>query len=127
MSSDQNTPTEQNIPSSQNRPTDDTVSRGFGLWVVATIIAVVALSFLGGIAAVFLRGLGASGLSFGPIALVQVGAWQWLYVIPLIISLRRKQRFQVAKGLLITACVLFGVDVLCSGIVIYSLGHTSFR
>ena len=54
-------------------------------------------------------------------------AGQWLYVIPLIISLRRKQRFQVAKGLLITACVLFGVDVLCSGIVIYSLGHTSFR
>jgi hypothetical protein len=127
MSSDQNTPTEQNIPGGQNVSGNDTMGRGFGLWVVATIIAVVALSFLGGIAAVFLRGLGAAGLSFGPIALVQVGAWQWLYVIPLIISLRRKQRFQVAKGLLITACVLFGVDVLCSGIVIYSLGHTSFR
>lgn len=127
MSSDQNLPTEQNPPSGQNLPGTDTLGKGFGLWVIATIIAVVALSFLGGIAAVFLRGLGASGLSFGPIALVQVGAWQWLYVIPLIISLRRKQRFQVAKGLLITACVLFGVDVLCSGIVIYSLGHTSFR
>jgi hypothetical protein len=53
MSSDQNTPTEQNMPGS------DTMGRGFGLWVVATIIAVVALSILGGIAAVFLRGLGA--------------------------------------------------------------------
>jgi hypothetical protein len=127
MSSDQNTPPEQNVPGSQNASGNDTMGKGFGLWIVATIIAVVALSFLGGIAAVFLRGLGAAGLSFGPIALVQVGAWQWLYVIPLIISLRRKQRFQLAKGLLITACVLFGVDVLCSGIVIYSLGHTSFR
>ena|SRR5580704_12468367 len=127
MSTDLNTPGQPSIPSNQNVPGNDTMGKGFGLWVVATIIAVVALSILGGIAAVFLRGLGAGGLSFGPIALVQVGAWQWLYVIPLIISLRRKQRFQVAKGLLITACVLFGVDVLCSGIVIYSLGHTSFR
>lgn len=127
MSSDQIPSAEPNLPSSPSVSGGDTLGRGFGLWVVATIIAVVALSFLGGIAAVFPRGLGAGGLSLGPIALVQVGAWQWLYVIPLIISLRRKQRFQVAKGLLITACVLFGVDVLCSGVVIYSLGHTSFR
>jgi hypothetical protein len=127
MSNDQNLPTEPNLPSVQNVSGNDKLSTGFGLWVIWTIGAVVVLSFLGGIAAVFMRGLGAAGLSFGPIALVQVGAWQWIYVIPLIISLRRKQRFQVAKGLLITACVLFGVDVLCSGVVMYSLSHTSFR
>ena len=127
MSSNQNMPSEQNIPGPRNVPGNDKLSTGFGLWIIWTIGAVVVLSILGGIAAVFMRGLGATGLSFGPIALVQVGAWQWLYVIPLIISQRRKQRFQVAKGLLITACVLFGVDVLCSGVVFYSLSHTSFR
>ena len=127
MSSNQNTPGEQNLPVQPNVPGSDKLSTGFGLWVIWTIGAVVVLSFLGGIAAVFMRGLGAAGFSFGPIALVQVGAWQWIYVIPLIISLRRKQRFQVAKGVLITACVLFGVDVLCSGVVFYSLSHTSFR
>ena len=127
MSSNQNTPGEQNLPVQPNVPGSDKLSTGFGLWVIWTIGAVVVLSFLGGIAAVFMRGLGAAGFSFGPIALVQVGAWQWIYVIPLIISLRRKQRFQVAKGVLITACVLFGVDVLCSGVVFYSLSHSSFR
>lgn len=106
---------------------EDRVSSGVGVWFMATGIAVAILTVIGGIASAVIPGMGPSGFSLGFIALIQVGAWQWFYVIPLIISLRRKQRFETAKGLLIVASVLFGVDVLCSGVVIYSLGHTSFR
>lgn len=108
-------------------PAVDKVSKGFILWIGATFAAVVALSMLGGILSAVIPSLRGMGAALGPIALVQVGAWQWLYVVPLIIWLRRKQQFEAAKGLLITACVLFGVDVLCSGIVFYSLSHTSFH
>ena len=105
---------------------EDRVSSGVLLWVGWTLGAVVVISFVAGLMT-GLTGSGAAGAAFGPIALFQVGAWQWLYVIPLLIFLRRKQRFQTAKGLLIIACVLFGVDVLCSGGLLLNLYHTSFR
>jgi len=105
---------------------EDKMSTGVGLWMGWTFGAVVLITVVGGLVSL-VSGMGGQGAMFGPLSLVQVGAWQWLYVIPLVISLRRKQRFQVAKGLLITACVLFGIDVLCSGVVIFSLNHTSFR
>jgi hypothetical protein len=108
-------------------PNEDKMVGGFVLWIVWTIGAVVALSAIGFLATLFYNEMHGAGAVLGLYSLVQVGAWQWLYVIPLIIWLRRKQRFQTAKGLLITACILFGVDVLCSGVIFYSLSHTSFR
>ena len=107
--------------------TDDKMSAGVGLWIGSTFAAVVAISIVAGVFTLFSADLRGAGFLFGLYALVQVGAWQWLYVIPLIISLRRKQRFQTAKGLLITACVLLGLDVLCSGVLIFSLAHISFH
>jgi hypothetical protein len=106
---------------------EDRISQGIVMWLIATVVAVVALTVLGGVFTAFYNGMHGSGAAIGLYSLVQVGAWQWLYVIPLIISLRRKQRFETAKGLLITACVLFGIDVLCSGVVFYSLSHTTFH
>jgi hypothetical protein len=106
---------------------EDKISKGIGVWFAATAAAVITLTFLGGVLTAFYHGMHGTGAIIGLYSLVQVGAWQWLYVIPLIIWLRRKQRFETAKGLLITACVLFGVDVLCSGVVFYSLSHTTFR
>jgi hypothetical protein len=106
---------------------EDRISKGIGLWFAATAIAVLGLTFLGGVVTAFYHGMRGTGAVIGMYSLIQVGAWQWLYVIPLIIWLRRKQRFETAKGLLITACVLFGVDVLCSGVLFYSLSHTTFR
>jgi hypothetical protein len=106
---------------------EDKISKGIGVWFAATAIAVVVLTLLGFVGTLFYNGMHGAGAIIGLYSLVQVGAWQWLYVIPLIIWLRRKQRFETAKGLLITACVLFGVDVLCSGVLFYGLSHTTFR
>jgi len=53
-----------------------------------------------------------SSLSF-----FQVGLWQWLYVLPLWFVLRHKQKHQSAKGLLISAAIFSGIDVLCSGLL----------
>ncbi len=107
----------------------NSVGAGIGLWFVATAIAVGVLCVLGFVFSLVTSGPSSAGegIWMGFAALIQVGAWQWLYVIPLIISLRRKQRFESAKGLLIFACVLFGIDVLCSGVLLISLSHTSFR
>src|ERR1700734_1115367 len=98
---------------------EDNISKGIWVWFAATAVAVITLTFLGGVLTAFYNGMHGAGAIIGLYSLVQVGAWQWLYVIPLIIWLRRKQRFETAKGLLITACVLFGVDVLCSGVLFY--------
>ena len=98
------------------------VSAGIKLWFIATLAAAIAIGFLATLLAAAADGIRA--LSEGPLigifSLVQAGAWQWLYVIPLIIWLRRRQRFEQAKGLLITACVLLGIDVLCSGALLLS-------
>ena len=98
------------------------VSAGVGLWFVATLAAAITIGILATLVAAAVDGIRAlgEGASIGLFSLVQVGAWQWLYVIPLIIWLRRRQRFEQAKGLLITAFVLLGIDVLCSGALLLS-------
>lgn len=96
---------------------DDKVSSGVGIWFLATFIALVIFvplcMFL--VIAIY-PDLGVDG----SIAYFQVGLWQWLYSIPLIIRMRRKEHFESAKGVTIAACIMLGINALCSGLLLWS-------
>jgi hypothetical protein len=95
---------------------EDNVSGGVVAWLAATILAVVIVVVLGVASSSRYPVLGGAA-SFAPF---QIGLWQWLYTIPLILWLRRKERFEAAKGVTIAACIVSGIDVLCSGILFLS-------
>lgn len=94
---------------------NDTVSGGVLAWLAATFIALVVVILLL-LASTIYPSLGTPGL----IALFQIGLWQWLYLIPLIVWLRRRNRSELAKGVTIAACIAFGLNALCSGLLFFS-------
>jgi len=95
---------------------NDTVSGGVLAWLAATFIALVVVALLCALASTIYPRLSTVGL----IALFQIGLWQWLYLIPLIVWLRRRNRSELAKGVTIAACIAFGLNALCSGLLFFS-------
>lgn len=95
---------------------EDAVFDGVVIWLAATIVAIVVAVLVGVASSSRYPNLGGAAY-FAPF---QIGIWQWLYLIPLILWLRRKNRFESAKGVTIAACVVAGIDVLCSGLLFFS-------
>jgi hypothetical protein len=96
---------------------EDRVFDGVMVWLGTTILAIVVVVLLGGALSSRYPALGGAV----PFAPFQIGIWQWLYILPLILWLRRKSRFETAKGVTIAACVVAGINVLCSGILFWGL------
>jgi hypothetical protein len=102
------------IPTSATGNEWDTTGWGSGLWLISTITAYLVL-----VAAIAFIPAIDKFLGYGSIVVFfQVGLWQWIYVLPLLIALRRRQKYQAAKGLLIFAAIVSGLDALCSGLLL---------
>ena len=100
------------IPKSEAGKRWDTAGWGASLWLSSTIAAYLFL-----IAAIAWIPALDKALGYGAlVVLFQVGLWQWIYVLPLLIALRYNQKYEAAKGLLIIAAIFSGVDALCSGL-----------
>ena len=95
-------------------PSWNSVGKGFLLWLALLVITGAVLV---GFSAI-LSGLGIGGWTF--VALFQQGFWQWLSVLPAFLMLRKRNRFETAKGLLISACGLFMLNAICSGSLLLS-------
>jgi hypothetical protein len=96
---------------------NDRVSGGVAAWFSTTLGALAAVFLLCLLASAIFPRLGAGVV--GVVMLFQVGLWQWLYSIPLIVLMRRRKCFESAKGVTIAACVAFGANALCSGLLFF--------
>ena len=94
-------------------PSWNSVGWGIGLWLVSTFSGYVIL--FAGIA--WVPAVTRNDPYSPMIVMFQVGIWQWIYIIPFLIWLRHKKRFETAKGLLMMAGLIFCVDAVCSGLL----------
>lgn len=89
--------------------TGNTVGSGFVLWLILLVMFGLLLVGLAAVLSAFGTG------SWMVLVLLQPGFWQLLFVVPGVIVLRKKRRFEAAKGLLMSASGLFMLNVLCTG------------
>jgi len=50
---------------------------------------------------------------FGTLVFFFLGAFQWIYVLPLVFIMRRKQQAKTAKGILAVASLVVVANVVC--------------
>lgn len=86
----------------------NSVGNGFAIWISLLIVVGVLLI---GVTVALPNGPG--GMMF--FVMFQPGLWQLLFVVPGVVLLRRRQKFESAKGLLICASALFILNAICSG------------
>jgi|SRR5690349_5761638 hypothetical protein len=89
-------------------PDSNSIAKGFAIWISLLVIVGVLLI---GINAALPNGPDGTML----IVLLQPGLWQLLFVIPAVVLLRRRRKFESAKGMLICASALFILNAICSG------------
>ncbi len=89
-------------------PDSNSIAKGVAIWIVLLIMVGLVLI---GITAVV---PGAVDLGM-VIVIFQPGLWQFLFVIPAVVLLRRRKKFESAKGMLICASALFILNAICSG------------
>lgn len=102
-------------PEPELDPNWNSVGWGIGLWLISTFAGYAIL--IAGLA--WVPTLTRTDPYSPIIIMFQVGIWQWIYVIPFLIWLRHKRRFETAKGLLMMAGLIFGVDAICSGLLFF--------
>jgi len=86
----------------------NSVKNGVAIWLLLLILGALLLI---GISAGLSGDTGITML----VVIFQPGLWQLAFVVPAVVILRRKNRFESAKGLLICASALFIINVICSG------------
>lgn len=86
----------------------NSVKNGIAIWLLFLIV--VGLLIIG----IAMGISGSAGITM-VIVMFQPGFWQLLFVIPAVVILRRRKRFESAKGVLICASFLFILNVICSG------------
>ena len=88
-----------------NPPSHDSVALGFFGAVLADIVAGFVL-----------------GQSEGAIAVIFLGAIQWLWFIPAIIIFRQQERRRLARGIIIAGSIVFLLNAAGWGICFAMLG-----
>ena len=101
-------------------PDANSVANGFAIWISLVVIVGVVLI---GVTAT-LPGTAGGTMFF---VMFQPGLWQLLFVIPAVVLLRRRKKFESAKGLLICASALFILNAICSGSLFFDSFLSSHR
>ena len=66
-------------------------------------------------------------IGIGFLILLGIGIVQLAWILPLYFSLRNRGETETAKGLLIGAGITFLLNAGCRGVVMTSLGRTTFH